>query len=109
TQRGSQLFTIVGCALCHTPALTTGPAIGNGDEGLASAALSNQQARLFSDLLLHRMGAGLADGITQGAAGPDEFRTAPLWGVGQSEEHTSELQSRFDLVCRLLLEKKKKK
>jgi len=29
------------------------------------------------------MGTGLADGITQGAAGPDEFRTAPLWGVGQ--------------------------
>src|SRR5438067_13921691 len=28
---------------------------------------------------------------------------------GRSEEHTSELQSRFDLVCRLLLEKKKKK
>jgi CxxC motif-containing protein (DUF1111 family) len=29
------------------------------------------------------MGRGLADGITQGSAGPDEFRTAPLWGVGQ--------------------------
>jgi CxxC motif-containing protein (DUF1111 family) len=29
------------------------------------------------------MGKGLADGITQGGAGPDEFRTAPLWGVGQ--------------------------
>jgi len=29
------------------------------------------------------MGTGLADGITQGGAGPDEFRTAPLWGVGQ--------------------------
>jgi len=32
---------------------------------------------------VHHMGTGLADGITQGAAGPDEFRTAPLWGVGQ--------------------------
>jgi CxxC motif-containing protein (DUF1111 family) len=29
------------------------------------------------------MGEDLADGITQGGAGPDEFRTAPLWGVGQ--------------------------
>src|SRR4029077_4717247 len=48
-----------------------------------SAALSNQPAHLFSDLLVHRMGIRLADGITQGAAGPDEFRTAPLWGVGQ--------------------------
>jgi CxxC motif-containing protein (DUF1111 family) len=38
---------------------------------------------LFSDLLVHHMGSGLADGITQGGAGPDEFRTAPLWGVGQ--------------------------
>jgi CxxC motif-containing protein (DUF1111 family) len=45
--------------------------------------LSNQQAHLFSDLLVHHMGVRLADGITQGAAGPDEFRTAPLWGVGQ--------------------------
>ena len=38
---------------------------------------------LFSDILVHHMGKGLADGITQGSAGPDEFRTAPLWGVGQ--------------------------
>jgi CxxC motif-containing protein (DUF1111 family) len=38
---------------------------------------------LWSDLLVHHMGEGLADGITQGGAGPDEFRTAPLWGVGQ--------------------------
>ncbi|HVH61365.1 MAG TPA: di-heme oxidoredictase family protein, partial [Candidatus Sulfotelmatobacter sp.] len=45
--------------------------------------LSNQTVHLFSDLLVHHMGKGLADGITQGAAGPDEFRTAPLWGVGQ--------------------------
>jgi CxxC motif-containing protein (DUF1111 family) len=45
--------------------------------------MSNQQARLYSDLLVHHMGVGLADGISQGGAGPDEFRTAPLWGVGQ--------------------------
>ncbi len=83
SQHGSALFTSVGCALCHAPVLMTGTAIANGDEGSPSTALSNQQANLFSDLLLHHMGAGLADGITQGAAGPDEFRTAPLWGVGQ--------------------------
>ena len=41
------------------------------------------QANLFSDLLLHHMGRGLADGISQGLAGPDQFRTAPLWGIGQ--------------------------
>ena len=37
----------------------------------------------YSDFALHHMGSGLADGINQGAAGPDQFRTAPLWGVGQ--------------------------
>jgi len=83
TQHGSALFTSVGCALCHTPTLTTGAVIANGDENNASAALSKQPANLFSDLLVHDMGTRLADGITQGAAGPDEFRTAPLWGVGQ--------------------------
>jgi CxxC motif-containing protein (DUF1111 family) len=48
-----------------------------------SPALSNQQVNLYSDLLVHHMGQGLADGIAQGAAGPDEFRPAPLWGLGQ--------------------------
>ncbi len=38
---------------------------------------------LFSDLVLHDMGPGLADGVSQGQAGPREFRTAPLWGLGQ--------------------------
>jgi CxxC motif-containing protein (DUF1111 family) len=73
----------IGCALCHTPALTTAPAVASGSYISPSVALSNQQAHLFSDLLVHHMGVGLADGISQGAAGPDEFRTAPLWGVGE--------------------------
>ena len=50
---------------------------------MPSAALSNQAVNLYSDILVHNMGQGLADGITQGGAGPDEFRTAPLWGAGQ--------------------------
>jgi CxxC motif-containing protein (DUF1111 family) len=83
TQHGSTLFSSTGCALCHTPTLMTGKAIASGSYISPSAALSNQAANLFSDLLVHHMGSGLADGITQGAAGPDEFRTAPLWGVGQ--------------------------
>jgi CxxC motif-containing protein (DUF1111 family) len=57
--------------------------IASGSSTSPSAALSNQPVNLFSDLLVHHMGKGLADGITQGGAGPDEFRTAPLWGVGQ--------------------------
>ena len=50
---------------------------------MPSAALSGKTANLYSDLLVHNMGDGLSDGITQGGAGPNEFRTAPLWGVGQ--------------------------
>jgi CxxC motif-containing protein (DUF1111 family) len=73
--KGRSLFASVGCALCHTPALHTGPS--------SVAALRRQQVNLFSDLLLHDMGVGLADGVSQGQAGPREFRTAPLWGLGK--------------------------
>jgi CxxC motif-containing protein (DUF1111 family) len=85
TQHGSAVFASVGCALCHTPALTTGTATVHkrGRSKPPSTAVSGKQVPLYSDLLVHHMGSGLADGITQGAAGPDEFRTAPLWGVGQ--------------------------
>jgi CxxC motif-containing protein (DUF1111 family) len=73
--RGRQQFTNTGCALCHTPSLRTG--------NTTVAALGNQTVNLFSDLALHQMGPGLADDILQGAARGDEFRTSPLWGVGQ--------------------------
>ena len=72
---GRSLFVSVGCALCHTPTLKTGDS--------TVAALNKQPANLFSDLLLHNMGPGLADDILQGQAQGDEFRTAPLWGLGQ--------------------------
>jgi CxxC motif-containing protein (DUF1111 family) len=83
TVSGRALFGTVGCAACHTPAFTTGNAIATGSARNPSPALSGQPVNLFSDLLVHHMGQGLADGITQGSAGPDEFRTAPLWGLGQ--------------------------
>jgi CxxC motif-containing protein (DUF1111 family) len=73
--RGKSLFASVGCALCHTPTLKTGNS--------TVAALRLQDANLYSDLLVHDMGVGLADGVTQGVAGPREFRTAPLWGLGK--------------------------
>jgi CxxC motif-containing protein (DUF1111 family) len=72
---GRDLFQSVGCALCHTPTLKTGNA--------TVAALRDKPVNFYSDLLLHNMGAGLADDILQVQAGPDEFRTAPLWGLGQ--------------------------
>jgi CxxC motif-containing protein (DUF1111 family) len=83
TQRGLAQFAAVGCALCHTPSFTTGSAIATGASFSPSEAMSDKAAHLYSDLLVHHMGQGLADGISQGAAGPDEFRTAPLWGLGQ--------------------------
>jgi CxxC motif-containing protein (DUF1111 family) len=83
TANGRAIFSRIGCALCHTPSFTTGKMIASGSSTNPSVALSNQKVNLFSDLIVHHMGSGLADGITQGSAGPDEFRTAPLWGVGQ--------------------------
>jgi CxxC motif-containing protein (DUF1111 family) len=80
---GRIAFATAGCAFCHTQSFTTGKAIASGSSTRPSLALSNQPVNLWSDLLVHHMGEGLADGITQGGAGPDEFRTAPLWGVGQ--------------------------
>ena len=83
SEKGRTTFAAIGCVHCHTPSLTTGAMIASGSSTSPSAALSKQTVSLFSDLLVHHMGRGLADGITQGGAGPDEFRTAPLWGVGQ--------------------------
>ena len=83
SEKGRNLFAQIGCTHCHTPSLKTGTMIASGSATNPSTALSNQTANLYSDLLVHHMGKGLADGITQGAAGPDEFRSAPLWGVGQ--------------------------
>ena len=61
--------------MCHTPQLKT--------DTVTSKALSQQSVNLYSDLALHQMGPGLADGISQGDACGEEFRTAPLWGVGE--------------------------
>ena len=72
---GKATFSKIGCSMCHTPALMT--------DNTSIAALGNQTAALFSDLALHKMGPTLADNILQGSAAGDEFRTAPLWGLGQ--------------------------
>ena len=72
---GSAVFNSIGCNLCHTATLTSG-----------STNLPNQSNIPFhpySDFAIHHMGPANADFINQGGAGFDEFRTAPLWGVGQ--------------------------
>jgi CxxC motif-containing protein (DUF1111 family) len=72
---GFNAFVNIGCTQCHTQQLRTGNS--------TVAALRNQNVRAFSDIALHNMGPGLADDVSQGEATGDEFRTAPLWGLGQ--------------------------
>jgi CxxC motif-containing protein (DUF1111 family) len=73
---GRKLFSAIGCANCHTPSLTTQPS-------KLTPGLNKAMANLFSDIEIHHMGVGLADNVSQGSAGGDQFRTAPLWGLGQ--------------------------
>ena len=73
---GAATFRAIGCSICHTPSLQTSPSSLTPD-------LSNATANLFSDLEIHHMGTGLADNVSQGGAGGDQFRSSPLWGLGQ--------------------------
>ncbi len=106
---GEQAFQRTGCAVCHTPVMMTAPN--------PIAALSSKPVALYSDLLLHDMGA-LGDGIAQGDAGPNEMKTAPLWGLrvsgpylhdgravtidGAIRAHDGEAQAARDRYTRLL-------
>ena len=72
---GRNLFASIGCTVCHTPSLTT-------TRSNFTSSLNNATANLYSDMEVHHMGS-LADNVSQGNAGGDEFRTAPLWGLGQ--------------------------
>ena len=73
---GRSLFSAIGCAACHTQSLTT-------SASSITPSLNNATANLFSDLEIHHMGSGLNDNVGQGGAGGDQFRSAPLWGLGQ--------------------------
>ncbi|MEJ7798802.1 MAG: di-heme oxidoredictase family protein [Solirubrobacteraceae bacterium] len=74
TAAGERRFAQLGCAACHLPELKT------GDSDVAG--LRDEVIRPYSDLLLHDMGPGLADGRPDGLASGAEWRTAPLWGIG---------------------------
>jgi CxxC motif-containing protein (DUF1111 family) len=74
---GSALFSSIGCATCHNPTPGT-TQVSNFVPALSQAAV-----HAFSDIEIHHMGTGLADNVSQGSAGGDQFRTAPLWGLGQ--------------------------
>lgn len=73
--RGKYLFQALNCAGCHRPELSTG-------NGGSIAALQNQKIWPYTDLLLHDMGAELADGRPDYLASGVEWRTPPLWGIG---------------------------
>ncbi len=70
---GENLFQEIQCSLCHTPAWRTGHGFGK---------LANQTIHPYTDLLLHDMGPGLADGLPEFEANENEWRTPPLWGLG---------------------------
>jgi CxxC motif-containing protein (DUF1111 family) len=74
---GAALFSSIGCATCHN----TSP--GSTQKSTITGGLSNAPVNAFSDIEIHHMGTGLADNVSQGGAGGDQFRTAPLWGLGQ--------------------------
>jgi CxxC motif-containing protein (DUF1111 family) len=74
---GFALFKAIGCSTCHTPAIRSTQA-SNITPSLGSAVV-----KAFSDFEIHHMGNALADNVSQGGAGGDQFRTAPLWGLGQ--------------------------
>jgi CxxC motif-containing protein (DUF1111 family) len=73
--RGSNQFVNIGCGSCHIPQQTTGQSVFTGANLVTVSP--------FSDFALHNMGTGLQDQINQGAANGQQFRSAPLWGLGQ--------------------------
>ncbi len=78
-QNGRELFYKSGCQNCHNPKFTT-------QENKVTAHLSQQTIWPYSDFLLHDLGKGLADNRPDFEANGQEWRTAPLWGVGLGEK-----------------------
>lgn len=76
-RQGGRLFAEIRCTTCHTPSFTTGKH--------EIPQLSNQKIYPFTDMLLHDMGDGLADGRQDFDANGREWKTRPLWGIGQSK------------------------
>ena len=76
--KGKEWFYEIGCASCHRPKFVTGDVQGQPH-------LSHQLIWPYTDMLLHDMGEGLADGRPEGAATGSEWRTPPLWGLGLTE------------------------
>ncbi|AIR87991.1 di-heme oxidoredictase family protein [Pseudomonas cremoricolorata] len=94
---GKNLFFQAGCQGCHTPQFTTA-------RDAAEPELAGQVIRPYSDLLLHDMGPGLADNRSEFAAGGQDWRTPPLWGIGLTQNVSGHTQFLHDGRARSLLE-----
>jgi len=94
---GKKLFYESGCAACHRPKFVTRDLPGRPEQ-------SGQLIWPYSDLLLHDMGEGLADGRPEGSASGREWRTPPLWGIGLTETVSGHTQFLHDGRARNLLE-----
>lgn len=81
-KRGAKLFEQAKCSACHVASLTT------SDQFERLPQLAGQTFHAYTDLLLHDMGDNLADGRPDFAAGPRDWRTPPLWGLGLSQTVT---------------------
>jgi len=95
--KGKSLFHQAGCQKCHTPSFTTSAAA-------AEPELANQLIRPYTDMLLHDMGEGLADGREEFLASGREWRTTPLWGIGLTQAVNGHTQFLHDGRARNLLE-----
>jgi CxxC motif-containing protein (DUF1111 family) len=94
---GKNLFFKAGCQQCHTPQFTTAA-------NAAEPELANQVIRPYTDLLLHDMGEGLADNLTEFQANGQQWRTPPLWGIGLTETVSGHTQFLHDGRARSIME-----
>jgi CxxC motif-containing protein (DUF1111 family) len=83
TPEGAALFNTTGCAACHMPTLPAG----------------TRDVPLYSDLLLHEMGPDLDDGVPQADANGRDWRTTPLWGLGQRQRFLHDGRARTILAA----------
>lgn len=96
-RHGERLFNQARCAQCHLPELKT-------SRFSALPTLSNRRFQAYTDLLLHDMGEGLADGRPDFLAGPRDWRTSPLWGIGLSKQVNGSTNLLHDGRARNVLE-----
>ncbi len=94
---GKQVFYAAGCPACHVPKFVTARLKGQPEQ-------SFQLIWPYSDFLLHDMGPGLADNRPEGRASGSEWRTAPLWGIGLTEQVTGQASFLHDGRAQSLLE-----